>query len=556
MSIKHNLLNLVSVSIILSFIWSQALAHYREEENLEFKEAIEQDNSKNEDQTVHLIYDTHNIIEGSSQNIKQIYQLAKDHQDATLIFLYYASWCEYSKELMPEYELLSRKYFKYGEKNVIFVRVNGEKDPSLSDSFKVDRYPTIILQKVKDGELQDKIQFTGSRTAYDLNEFIRQYQPLEIEKITSRERFVELRNQIDHHFVLGVLHRPQYRDQTLEMIRMLQDLNTHIKFAFIEDLSFVPDKFSALIHSEIVIIRCPLLDEYQFVVEVKVTHDVEETNRNVRNALKSNVDYLDLENINLYTGFEKPIVAIVSTHQTIHNIEKNYPFYKVILKFLSQGGYEQNPNYEYAILNGLEIQDVVLELQLEESERSFNLIILEDEDTGYRYDGVVIRENESQPQVKPAQVINDFVTQYKKGQLKQFLKSETKETELVYEPSGILKLYGSNFIDVVHTKLEKPMFIMFTEDNSLSFAESELFFEIVSQQFKSFNFAKINTSKNHVSTPFRKYIFNHQLPAFVLVGSLSAIEQFNYHTLSIDEMKAFLDKNRNIGRIIEVNDEF
>lgn len=110
--------------------------------------------------------------------------------------------------------------------------------------------------------------------------------------------------------------------------------------------------------------------------------------------MKSNVDYLDLENINLYSRFEKPIVGIVSTHPTIHTIEKNYPFYKVMLKMLYQGGFEKNPEYEYAIINGLEIYDVVHDLQLDDNDRHFHLVILEDEETGYRYDGVVIRENE------------------------------------------------------------------------------------------------------------------------------------------------------------------
>lgn len=142
----------------------------------------------------------------------------------------------------------------------------------------------------------------------------------------------------------------------------MQQYYPHIKFAYIDDLSLVPDKFSALIHSEIVIIRCPLLDEYQFVRDVEITNNIEKTLANLGNALKSDVDYLDSENINLYASFQKPIVGIVSTHHTIHNIEKNYPFYKVILKMLFQGGYEKNPEYEYAIINGLEIVDIVHDL--------------------------------------------------------------------------------------------------------------------------------------------------------------------------------------------------
>lgn len=49
--------------------------------------------------------------------------------------------------------------------------------------------------------------------------------------------------------------------------------------------------------------------------------NIDETNSNLRAALKSNVDYIDLENIELYSKFEKPIVAIVTTHDSIHTIE-------------------------------------------------------------------------------------------------------------------------------------------------------------------------------------------------------------------------------------------
>ncbi len=59
-----------------------------------------------------------------------------------------------------------------------------------------------------------------------------------------------------------------------------------------------------------------------------------ETYDEIKSALKSKIDYLDLENIYLYTSFSKPIVAIVSTHPTIGNIEKNYEFYQVVVKFI------------------------------------------------------------------------------------------------------------------------------------------------------------------------------------------------------------------------------
>ena len=48
---------------------------------------------------------------------------------------------------MPEYELVSRKYFKFGEKNVLFVRVNGDRSPKLADGLKAHTYPSIFIQR-------------------------------------------------------------------------------------------------------------------------------------------------------------------------------------------------------------------------------------------------------------------------------------------------------------------------------------------------------------------------------------------------------------------------
>lgn len=57
------------------------------------------------------------------------------HVSTNYKFMLLIAWCDYSKAFMPEYELISRKYFKFGEKNAIFVRMNGDKAPQLSDNF-------------------------------------------------------------------------------------------------------------------------------------------------------------------------------------------------------------------------------------------------------------------------------------------------------------------------------------------------------------------------------------------------------------------------------------
>ncbi len=50
---------------------------------------------------------------------------------------------------------------------------------------------------------------------------------------------------------------------------------------------------------------------------------------------------------------------------------------------------------DYVILNGIDVKDVVYDLQLDLIDRNFHLVILKDGDTGYRYEDIVLREEES-----------------------------------------------------------------------------------------------------------------------------------------------------------------
>jgi hypothetical protein len=74
---------------------------------------------------------------------------------------------------------------------------------------------------------------------------------------------------------------------------------------------------------------------------------------------------MDLVNINLYASFERPIVAIATTHPSVHDIEKNQDFYKVIVKFIYEGGYKNHPEYDFVILNAIDIKDVSYDLQFD-----------------------------------------------------------------------------------------------------------------------------------------------------------------------------------------------
>ena len=66
-----------------------------------------------------------------------------------------------------------------------------------------------------------------------------------------------------------------------------------------------------------------------------------------------------------YSSFTKPIVGIVSTHPSIFYPVRNMAFYQHLFKSLYDGGYSAYPEYDYVLLNGLEIKDVVYDLQLD-----------------------------------------------------------------------------------------------------------------------------------------------------------------------------------------------
>lgn len=63
-------------------------------------------------------------------------------------------------------------------------------------------------------------------------------------------------------------------------------------------------------------------------------------------------------------------------------------------------------------------------MQLDEEDQDFYLLILEDPDTGYKYQGHIIQETESQSSIDTANLIKSFIQAYKNKELKPFLKSE------------------------------------------------------------------------------------------------------------------------------------
>ena len=74
-----------------------------------------------------------------------------------------------------------------------------------------------------------------------------------------------------------------------------------------------------------------------------MTIDEAQTEKNLRHALRSRLDFLDVMNVELFSSFERSIVAILTNHPSVDDLSKNVPFYKALAKFLYEGGLSKHP---------------------------------------------------------------------------------------------------------------------------------------------------------------------------------------------------------------------
>lgn len=93
----------------------------------------------------------------------------------TELFLFYATWCPYSKKVLPIWESLKEKYDRkvINRYSVVFKEYDGDKQEKEIDEIskrfkkKIDGYPTIIL--IKENEV---IEFDANPTEENLEEFL------------------------------------------------------------------------------------------------------------------------------------------------------------------------------------------------------------------------------------------------------------------------------------------------------------------------------------------------------------------------------------------------
>jgi hypothetical protein len=93
--------------------------------------------------------------------------------------------------------------------------------------------------------------------------------------------------------------------------------------------------------------------------EDDVTIDEETTVNNIRKMCKAiRLDYIDKYNMADYANFDRPIVAVFSNDKTLEDLEKNQGLYKSLAKALYNGGVRKYPDYQFAIINALDLKHV------------------------------------------------------------------------------------------------------------------------------------------------------------------------------------------------------
>lgn len=237
-------------------------------------------------------------------------------------------------------------------------------------------------------------------------------------------------------------------------------------------------------------------------------------------ALRNKIDFIDATNVELYADFQRPIVALVTNHPSVDDLSRNQDFFKLLASFLNQGGLKKfaADQFDYAIINALEVKDIAYDFQLStfHPDRNFFLVILKDMDTGYLLDEPIIKEKEDQPNVMTADTIQQFVSQYKKGQLQVYLRTETLDHAPVIK-EGVLQVYGSNFVTLVKERRyapaeeEKALLIFFTKaDCSKCDWNEGYFLKLVEDETlqEDFVFAKMDLDKNYPSSDYIKYFYN------------------------------------------------
>lgn len=91
----------------------------------------------------------------------------RENFSSARIVNYYAPWCGFSKQLLPVWSQLERKYAT--DPLVQVEKVDCDKNPKEAEKYNVEGFPTILM--FTNGQ-NIPIGYNGKRTLKDISEFI------------------------------------------------------------------------------------------------------------------------------------------------------------------------------------------------------------------------------------------------------------------------------------------------------------------------------------------------------------------------------------------------
>lgn len=181
---------------------------------------------------------------------------------------------------------------------------------------------------------------------------------------------------------------------------------------------------------------------------------------------------------------------------------------------------------------------------------------MKDIDTGFIYEDIIIRENESMEQVLTAETIDKYLNDFKANKIQVYLRTESRDQTPVVK-DGILQVYGSNFKTLVKDRRyapadeQKGLLLFFSKADCPKCEWNEAYFERLAQDdnFKDFVFAKMDIDKNYPTSDYRDFLYNtnEEQPMLQFLAVLpdgGTLNRFQKDNESYDDLVTFLESTK------------
>jgi hypothetical protein len=121
-------------------------------------------------------------------------------------------------------------------------------------------------------------------------------------------------------------------------LTIIQSANPHFKIVLVDNPEYLPAEIIDKTRTSLIVIRHPIFADSVGLFETVIVNysedsviDEVQTEKNLRLALRSShIDFIDVMNVEFYSKFERPIIAIVTNHPSVDDLSKNQLFFKAL----------------------------------------------------------------------------------------------------------------------------------------------------------------------------------------------------------------------------------